>query len=77
MVSGSILWYGVIVTDENVTDFRPSAITVEENALNVVRAVGTEIDVDNPRLYGMAMEFASQNREEFTEFVRENDNSDT
>jgi hypothetical protein len=52
-----------------VTQFRPSAVEVAEDSLAWLRDLRSYFN--DRRKYGMAIEFAYENKDEFEQFVRE------
>ena len=52
-----------------VTQFRPSAVKVSENALEWLRNLKSYFN--DRRKYGLAIEFAYENRDEFEQYLRE------
>jgi hypothetical protein len=57
-----------------MTKFRPSAVEVEEDDLEWLRDLRSYFN--DRRKYGLAIEFAYANKQEFEEFVREKENAD-
>lgn len=47
-------------------------VEYQDGTLPTLRAVSSEHQLSRKRTYGLAMEFAAENRDQFTEFVEEN-----
>jgi hypothetical protein len=55
--------------------FRPSAVEVSERAVDWLRDLRSYFN--DRRKYGLAIEFAHENKDEFTAFVREKEQEDS
>lgn len=53
------------------TTFRPDAIAVEERTLRRFRSQAELLAVNRRRLYGLALEFAVANADEFRTYARD------
>lgn len=53
------------------TEFRPNRVVASVRGVSKVRGIGAENDINEKRMYGLALDFAAQNESAFRNFVDE------